>query len=307
LIARLNLPLCFGESRAFQEYITHAHNPRFIKSSRQTTARDLIKLFNDRVEQLIGVLKSVSSIALTSDIWSSKAKEDYISVVAHFVNSDWCLEKRLLGLRPIEVAHTEYNIAERVEIVANDYGITNKIFAIVPDNSSSNKIVMDVLKPLFSGYIGNLIPMPSRNEYDLSSIFLHQHYACNTINLIVKSCLKRLQPYLEDFRTAITLLNSLNQRIASYKQYCLSVGVCPRKIEIDMDVRWNSTFLKLKHIVPYQTTFSVWIKTNHPCKSDGSFLLIENHWCIAEKLLTFLQLFYDSKWLCLVFITLLHP
>jgi hypothetical protein len=86
LIARLDLPPCFGESSAFQEYITRAHNPQFIKSSRQTTARDLIKLFNDRAEQLIGVLKPVSSIALTSDIWSGKAKEDYISVIAHFVN-----------------------------------------------------------------------------------------------------------------------------------------------------------------------------------------------------------------------------
>jgi hypothetical protein len=68
LIARLDLPLCFGESSAFQEYITRAHNPRFIKSSRQTTARDLIRLFNDRVELLIEVLKHVSSVALTSDI-----------------------------------------------------------------------------------------------------------------------------------------------------------------------------------------------------------------------------------------------
>jgi hypothetical protein len=105
--------------------------------------------------------------------------------------------------------------------------------------------------------------------------------------------LKRLQPYLEDFRTAIIFLNSSNQRIASYKQYCLSVGVRPRKFGVNMDVRWNSTFLMLKHLAPYQTTFSVWIKTNHPSKSDG-FLLTENHWCIAEKLLSFLQLFYDS-------------
>jgi hypothetical protein len=136
MIARLDLPLCFGESRAFQEYITRAHNPRFVKSSRQSTARDLIRLFNNHAEQLINVLKSVSSVALTSDIWFGKAKEDYISVVAHFVNSDWCLEKRLLGLRPIEVAHTGLNIAERVEMVALDYGITNKIFAIVLDNAT---------------------------------------------------------------------------------------------------------------------------------------------------------------------------
>jgi hypothetical protein len=44
-----------------------------------------------------------------------------------------------------------------------------------------------------------------------------------------------------------------------------------------MDVRWNSTFLMLKHLVPYQTTFSIWIKAKHPWKSGGSFLLTENH------------------------------
>jgi hypothetical protein len=39
---------------------------------------------------LIGTFKNdVGSVCLTSDIWSGKAKEDYLSVVAHFVNSKW--------------------------------------------------------------------------------------------------------------------------------------------------------------------------------------------------------------------------
>jgi hypothetical protein len=50
----------------------------------------------------------------------------------------------------------------------------------------------------------------------------------------------------------------------------------------------------LKHLVPYHSTFSVWIRTNYTCKEDGSFLLTDNHWVVAEKLLCFLQLFYDS-------------
>jgi hypothetical protein len=35
------------------------------------------------------VLPTASSVALTLDIWSGNAKEDYISVVAHYVNTDW--------------------------------------------------------------------------------------------------------------------------------------------------------------------------------------------------------------------------
>ena len=40
------------------------------------------------------MLFAASSIALTSDIWSGNAKEDYISVVAHFVSADWELQKK---------------------------------------------------------------------------------------------------------------------------------------------------------------------------------------------------------------------
>jgi hypothetical protein len=44
------------------------------------------------------MLPPASSVALTSDIWSVNAKEDYISVVAHYMNADWELQKRVIGL-----------------------------------------------------------------------------------------------------------------------------------------------------------------------------------------------------------------
>ena len=68
LIARLDLPLGFGESEAFDDYITTAHNPRFTPCSRQTTTRDLIKYFIECRDKLVDTLKTVSSVALTSDI-----------------------------------------------------------------------------------------------------------------------------------------------------------------------------------------------------------------------------------------------
>ena len=52
LIARLDLPLGIGETEAWKDYIVHAHNPRFAKVSRQTTTRDLSKLFTERRNML---------------------------------------------------------------------------------------------------------------------------------------------------------------------------------------------------------------------------------------------------------------
>jgi hypothetical protein len=100
LIARLDLPVCFGETNAFEEYIKIAHNPRFASVSRQTTTRDIVKYYADCRAKLIATLgDGVSSVTLTSDIWSGNAKQDYLSVVDHFVNFDWQLEKRIIGLR----------------------------------------------------------------------------------------------------------------------------------------------------------------------------------------------------------------
>ena len=65
LIARLDLPLGFGESEAFDDYITTAHNPRFTPCSRQTKTRDLTKYFTKRRDKLMDTLKIVSSVALT--------------------------------------------------------------------------------------------------------------------------------------------------------------------------------------------------------------------------------------------------
>ena len=98
-----------------------------------------------------------------------------------------------------------------------------------------------------------------------------------------------MKPYTEDFRTAINFLNSSNQRIALFKEYCNAKGVRPRKFGLDMNVRWNYTYLLLKHLLPYKNVFSVFINSHY-----GSQLLTTNHWYFAEKLLEFLELFYDS-------------
>jgi hypothetical protein len=81
-IARLDLPLCFGDcNNAFDDFIKTAHNPRHTNVSKQTTTRDMKKYFKEQHAKVVEKLKFASSIALTSDIWNGNAKEDYLSTV----------------------------------------------------------------------------------------------------------------------------------------------------------------------------------------------------------------------------------
>jgi hypothetical protein len=108
-----------------------------------------------------------SSVSLTSDIWSGNAKEDYISVVAHFVSTDWKLQKRVVGFRLIEVKHSSENIAERIASVVEEFGLIDKVFAVTLDNASSNSKAMETLTPMFFGYLGSYpTPTPTDVRYE---------------------------------------------------------------------------------------------------------------------------------------------
>ena len=107
------------------------------------------------------------------------------------------IKKRIIGLRLIDVSQSGENIAKRMLAVLEEYVLTDKVFAVTLDNASTNSNAMERLSSRLSAYVGEL--------------FSHQRCAYHIINLIVKSGLKRLKPYLAAFRTAISFLNSYNQ------------------------------------------------------------------------------------------------
>jgi hypothetical protein len=59
-------------------------------ANNDTTMRDMVKYFTDKKAKLVDTLTSsdVNCVCLTFDIWSGNAKEDYLSVVAHYINLD---------------------------------------------------------------------------------------------------------------------------------------------------------------------------------------------------------------------------
>jgi hypothetical protein len=69
------------------------------------------------------------------------------------------------------------------------------------------------------------------------------------------------------------------------------MDVRPRKFGLDIDVRWNSTYLILKHLISYKNIFSVFMDTHYK-QVMGQALLIDDHWYIAD-FLSFLELLYE--------------
>lgn len=280
LIAVNDLPLGFGESPGFVDYIRTAHTPTFTPVSRQTTTRDMKKIAKaGRAAVKEQLASSTFSVAITSDIWSGRAKQDYITVVAHYVSSNWELNKRIIGFELIDVSHNGDNIANAILKVVTEFGLTDKIFAVTLDNASANTSAMNNLIPILEVYA--------------SKFLLHQRCACHIINLIAKSALNDLAPHIERLRSAISWLNASNTRLANYLNYCAVINVPCHGYHLDMPVRWNSTYLMLQLVLRDKIQFSAFVNQHFP-QEDGYVLLGDDTWHVVESIVQFLQTFYDS-------------
>ena len=127
---------------------------------------------------------------MTFDIWGGKAHEDYLSIVSHYLDLKWILQKRITGFKLIDSNHTVNNICECILSVVIEYGISINIISITLDNATANTKAIGELEGMISSYTRGFL--------------LHQCCACHIINLIVKSSMKVIDEYFCKIQIAIT-------------------------------------------------------------------------------------------------------
>ena len=99
-------------------------------------------------DKLKSFIKNESGrICLTTDTWTSKQKECYMCLTAHFIDTDFKMHKRILNFCPVS-SHKGNDIGELIYKFLLDEGINNVITMIV-DNASSNDTAILYLERKF--------------------------------------------------------------------------------------------------------------------------------------------------------------
>ena len=74
----------------------------------------------------------------TTDIWSSRATQGYITLTVHWISEDWELESKVMFTTEMTERNTAVNIAERLSQSCVHWGIRDQhVVAIVHDNASN--------------------------------------------------------------------------------------------------------------------------------------------------------------------------
>jgi len=100
------LPLSLVDDAAFREFIAFLE-PDYRIPCRQTFCGRLDGMKVERAKTVQSEMASASSVAVTTDIWTSVANEPYISLTASYITPDWKLVSRSLSNEAIEERHTQ--------------------------------------------------------------------------------------------------------------------------------------------------------------------------------------------------------
>ncbi|KAH1082658.1 hypothetical protein J1N35_022419 [Gossypium stocksii] len=138
------LPFKFVESEGFKKFMFVACS-RFHIPSRTTMTRDVYQLYLDERVKIKQLLRSSCSRAcLTTDTWTSLQRVNYLCIIAHFIDNDWKLNKKILNFCPIP-SHKGESIGMVIEKYLLNWGI-DKLFTVTVDNASSNDVAIGYLR-----------------------------------------------------------------------------------------------------------------------------------------------------------------
>ena len=140
-------PVNIVDGVAFRELIAHAY-PEYPLASRSFYTDRINDRYAIESTKLIELLKSVDSVAITTDLWTSMAHHAYLGITVHFVNKDGLLQWRLLDCVEMPADHhTAEDIAELLSERIPFWGLSGKVFAGVSDNGQNmQKAIHDILK-----------------------------------------------------------------------------------------------------------------------------------------------------------------
>lgn len=220
LVADLR-PFVLVESKAFRN-LMQITEPRYRVPNRHHFSEYVLPaLYSETKQIVLEKLSKSTRVAITSDGWTSKAGQSYVTITCHKLDQAWNLTGYVLQTRLMEESHTGKNIADVLTEAVQEWGIKEKHPALVTDNAAN--MLVAAREGGFSPHVG---------------CFAH------ILNLATSKALKlpAVDRILGRVRRIVTFFHRSTTATAILKKKQILLELPQRKLKIDVCTRWNSTY-----------------------------------------------------------------
>ena len=132
-------PASIVEDDGFKEFLK-VIDPKYAPPSRRTIMRDhLPKLYESKSRELRKELDKIKFCSITTDCWTSRATEGYITVTCHYIREDWEFRSVVLSTSHLKSSHTSENLGKAMKDITDYWGITQKVHCGISDSANNMK------------------------------------------------------------------------------------------------------------------------------------------------------------------------
>lgn len=236
-IADYMAPFNIVENRKFIQMFK-VLEPKFKMLCRGHFSEKVIpEIYNETKQSVKECLKNANCIALTTDGWTSRATQSYITITAQVIDEKWESNSFVLQTRELSESHTGVNIARVLRNALREWELTRPqtTIACVTDNASNMDIAVRE-----SG--------------------LHPHIKClaHVVNLASKRGLavSRVARLLGRVRRVTTFFHKSTTATAVLANKQTQLELPRHKLITDVQTRWNSTYEMLARYLEQQAAVS---------------------------------------------------
>ncbi|XP_053376453.1 E3 SUMO-protein ligase ZBED1-like [Mercenaria mercenaria] len=170
-------------------------------------------------------------IAITTDGWTSRATESYITVTSTHINEKWEMKNYVLMTRAMPDSHTGQNIADFLKEALVEWGIPQTPLYLVSDNAANMKRAGEILQ-----------------------CELHLGCFAHVLNLAAQKGLKvkGVSAILARVRHIVAFFHRSTTAAALLKVKASNLDLPNHKLIIDVATRWNSAYDMLERYLEMQ-------------------------------------------------------
>lgn len=215
-------------------YLLHVLEPRYTPPSRKSVRESVVPALYNRTRGIVEQeLKAAHSVALTTDSWTSRATESFLTVTAHFISTEWGMRTVVLQTRPLHEQHTSTHLAEKLTEVVSEWNLKKNGMPLAVTTDNARNIVNAVGEAGLGPHIG---------------CFAH------TLNLAAKKALeiKQVSHVLAKMRSTVGFFHrsTTAAHVLECKQEML--GLPKHCLINDVATRWNSSFEMVERYLEQQ-------------------------------------------------------
>jgi len=240
-------PFSVVENKGFKK-VLQTTDPKYDIPSRQHMSNAVIpRLYENKKTEVKDMISSLlthctySQIALSTDTWTSKAVDLYISMIAHYIDNSWIKHRICLDTCPLTESHTAEHLRTTIEQILEDWGIGKvRVSCCIRDNAAN------ISKAL--------------RDSQITSIGCFDH----TLQLCVNSAISHnddITNLLKEARGIVTHFHKSTTARATLNKFQVSLGLPENEVIQEVCTRWNSTFAMVERLVDQRQAIMLhWLK-----------------------------------------------